>query len=356
MKRIMMILLLTAALLFSGCSVPQTGKGKKSESENAVETTGIGIKDKDGQTVPLSETVLYDRCGVKVTSSGMNGSSPVLTVNNGSDKRVRLVSSYVEADGILRSDIRIASDIILPGGKTNITVESLDGVCSLRTRLLLEDENYYAVGGSISDPIELTLSGKLYLPSKELYSLLYEDDRVLLGLCRVSYRDDSNRVTLNMYAQNKTDSDFCLSATDIECVHKDYYAMMSAVIPAGSNGNITMRVSTRNATLSPADLDSISLALRLSSLEDYYGLSEDSTYDCTEKFSFRLPVSGRPEVVIPDTIESTVTPEEYIAEVTSSDDLTPLQLAGDHDLLYEDENVLAELVLAAVGTKSSGAE
>ena len=356
MKRIIIAAMLSAALLFSGCSMPQTGKGNKADSSAESSVTEIGIKGSDGQTVPISETVIYDRCSVKVTSPGMYGKFPMLTVENGSDKNIKLASSYVSADGVLRSDINISTDVIPAGGKTNISVEGLSGVCSMRTRFFLTDEDYKTLDNSLSDPIEFTLSGKLSLPAKQLYSVLYEDERVLLGLYGVTYREDSNRVTLNLYGKNKTDSDFVLSASNAECDPEDYYALMNALLPAGASGQITMRASTRNATLSAADLDSITLALGFTALEDYYNFSELGKTEYSDTFTIHLPKSGRPEVVIPDKIESTMTPEEYIAETTSSDDITPITLIGDSDLLYEDDNVLAELVLAATDYGSSGTE
>ena len=347
MKRILPVIL--AALLFCGCSfkLPQTGKGNNDQpDESAVQQ--VGIKGSNGQNVPITEAVIYDRCGVRITSPGTAEGIPLLTVTNSSDKTVKLASAYISADGIARNDISFSTDFIKPGEPMEIKLEGTDGISSLKTRLLLEDEDYRIVEGSLSDVIELTLSDKLYLPSKQLYTLVYEDERLLLGLCRVNYREDSNRVTLRLYAKNKTDKDYCIVSDDVTCDHSDFYAVMSGMLPAGTEGIINMTASTRNSTLSPADLDSITLTASLVSTESYYGLSDDDSTETTESFVIKLPKNGRPETVIPDTVESTLTPEEYISEATSSGKLTPLTLIENDRQLYEDENLEVELVLAAL--------
>lgn len=354
MKRILM--LLTALLIFSGCSlkIPKTGRGK-TDAGNDSAVQQIGIKGSNGQDVPLNEAVIYDLCGVKVTSPGVNGNSPTLNVKNGSDRSVMLCSAYMAADGTLRSDLGISTDLIPPGGNSNITMEGLSGICSLKTRLYLKDENYSVIEGSLSDPIEFTLSSKLTLQPKQLYTLVYEDDKLLLGLRSVSYREDSNRVTLYLYAKNKTDKDLGIYSEDVECDHSDYYATLVELLPAGSSGVLTMRASTRNATLSPSQLDSVSMALSYCSIEEYFGFTGLDSSDTTERFTLKLPMSGRPENVIPDTIESTLTPDEYIADVTSSKDLVVLPLLGNYQRKYENDSICAELVLAALSTGSSGA-
>ena len=355
MKRILLVIL--AALLFCGCSfkLPQTGKGNKEENtESAVQQAGI--KDSNGQNIPITEAVIYDRCGVRLTSPGMVDDAPRLTVTNSSDKTVKLISAYVSADGTVRSDIYISTDYIEPGSTGDVSIEGLSNVCSLKTRLMLEDESYNIVEGSLSDVIEVTLSDKLYLPAKQLYTLIYEDDKLLLGLCDVNYRDDSNRVTLKFYLRNKTDKDLWISARDVTCDHADYSATMSTVLPAGTDGSFSMRATTRNSTISAADLDSISMSIEMRSLEDHFDPKDYDTGEKTERFTVRLPKTGRPETVIPDRIESTVAPEEYISEITGSGRITPLPVMESSDLLYEDENMTAELVLTALGVSDGGSK
>ena len=352
MKRIIPVLL--AVLLLCGCSfkLPQTGKGNKEQTDDSA-VQQAGIKDSNGQNIPLSGAVIYDRCGVRLTSPGMADDAPRLTVTNSSDKTVKLISAYVSADGTFRSDIYISTDYIEPGSTGDVSIEGLSNVCSLKTRLMLEDESYNIVEGSLSDVIEVTLSDKLYLPPKQLYTTVYENDKLLLGLCGVTYRENSNRVTLSLYAKNKTDEDFCISTSEVTCDHPDYFSTLTAVLPAGTEGRLSMIASTRNSTVSPSELDSISMSLLIKSVERYFRLSDDEE-ETTGKFTVKLPKTGRPETVIPDTIESTVTPGEYISEVTASGRITPLTVIESSDTLYEDENITAELVLTAMNTSSDG--
>ena len=355
MKRI--IVLLLAALVFSGCSfkVPESGKGKTNNSNTDSNAAEITLRDKDGKTVSIYDAPIYDRCGVKAVFSGNNGKAATLTVTNGSDKALRLRSSYMSADGVLRNDLTVSSDPIPAGETAGITLDGtgsgFSGISSLRTRFYLEDEDYRVLEDSLSDPLEVVLSDTLYLASKQLYTVVYEDERLLLGLCGVTYREDSNRVALNIYAENKTDSDFCLESLGAECVPKDYFTTLNVILPARSGGKFTMRASTRNSTLSPSELDSISLSLQLSGLEYYYGLKQEDPPK-TEKFTIRLPKTGRPENVIPDTVVSTVDREQYIAELAASGELTPLTPVGQSNLMFENENILADLVY--MGRENNG--
>ena len=353
MKRIVIAAL--AAMLLGGCSLkmPETGKGNNTAktNENVFEAK-VG-----GETVPKGNNAIYDKGGVKVTFD-TDASIPVLTVSNSSSKTLTLGSAYASADGVVR-DISLEADSVAPGSISEIPLDDIKNVGTLRTRFYLSDEDFHFIEDSLSEPVEITVSGTAYLPSKQLYTIVHDDDNVKLGLCKVTYREDTNRVRLTLYAENKTDTDVFLTAAETECDHKDYYSYFSTALPAKASSVFTITASTRNNTLSPGDLNSITFSLKGNQLGAYFGStgngSETPVFE-TGKITLKLPKKGRPERIVPDSIVQRMTPEEYKAEVFEDEDLTELPLYGDKPEVCEDANVLSEFLFAALGTESSGVQ
>ena len=333
-------------LILSGCSLDMPNTKKKTESGTDDDLYTIGIKnDIGGGGTTAEQGVIYDRCGVKFTLDSVNTLPLNFTVTNNSGKNVSLYSLYTAEDGTVSNDLDIKLTDIENGGIKTLTVPVTSGVSTIRTRLYLVDENYMYIEDSLSDPIELTVSDKLYLQTKPLYTLIYDDKDIKLGLKKVSYRDDSNVVRLTLYAENKTDKDIYLTGRNMRCVHEDFYATFAAAVPAGGRSDFYMRASTSNNTISAADLDSIAFSLEATDIATALTYENTNTIISTDELVIELPKNGRPEKVIPDTVDDSMTPAEYLENLMEEKELSSIpDPIGSADLSYEDEDISVEYI------------
>lgn len=359
MKQLLAVTVIIAALLLCGCSlnVPKTGKGNADEDASAdAKETVVGIKTGGRESVG-GGNVVYENSGVKVTMAGFADDVLTLTAENTSDKELSLRSAYIAADGVALED-RYVSEQLRGGERTDITLSGA-GMCRMTMRLFLsEEESNQTVEGSLSDTIEFTFSDKLSLHGKELYTVVYSDDKLKLGLKDVSYRDDSSTVKLKLYAENHTDEDLCILGSDIVCDHEDYYSSLMFFIPAGGRCSPVMRASTTNGTLSAADLDSISFSVRAIPLGDYLadGYYTDDELFKTDTVQLRLPKANRPEKIIPDTVQIGRTADEVRQEMLEDERTVMLPAPQSSDSLsFAGDGIELEYLFGAqaeIGTET----
>ncbi len=345
MKRLMILLPLLIAAMLCGCSLdmPKTGKGNADSTSSQEKSSIVGIKT-GGQENAADSQVIYESSGVKISVLGFAKNQLDLTAENTTGKDYRLRSVYVAADGAALSNISVDQE--LPANAKTDFSFSAPGICKLSARLFLTDDSSEMITGSLSDTIELTLSDKITLQPKQLYKVLYSDENFKLGFKQATYRDSSNTVRIELYAENLTDKDIYLLSGETVCDHEDYTASVRCFIPAKCSSSIMMRAYTGNSTISAADLDSITFSLTGFPLEYYYNeVYTDSlpVLFTTDTITLTLPREGRPEVTVPETMQYAGDLSEYRAEVLDGDGITEMPDVLDGSTKScEDGNVLLE--------------
>lgn len=345
MRRLAAVLLCAALLLLSGCSLnlPQTGKGDLDDSSGGEFIVGINNGINDPST---EQGVIYDRCGVKIRLAEIQNMVARFTYENTTDQLLRLYDLYTAADGTVMSDMSLTGIELKPNsGVQELTTLKISGISTFRIKLYLCSEDYVTIEDSIAEPVEITFSDKLRLPSKRLYTLIYDDSNVKLGLQGVSYKEDSQVVTLDLYLENKTDKDLVCYTLGAECVHEDYYASFNCAVPAKGRNDCRMRASTSNNTIFPSDLDSITFKLVGVEADNYLRLGKDTLF-LAEDLTILLPKAGRPSYEIPDTIETKMTPAEYLRSATNDGDLPylPALKNSTDTLIFDDGQVYLEYI------------
>lgn len=348
MKRLA-VLIAAAAMLLCGCDTPETGKPGANNNTAQPAAVTYSITPSSDKPAPEAD-IVYDRSGVSLKYKGTSGSTLIFEASNSNSFAVTLRSIYTQADGFGGQSIWVrleANETAEVEFTPNKEYSAAPGV--VKMRLYFYDENYKLIEDSISDVITLNLSKQMTLHADPLYTLICDTESVKLGLVRVQYRDDSNSVRLTLFAVNKTDKDLSLAASNTVCDHPDYTASFDISIPAHGKSKFNMLALTSNETLSAAELDSITFDLMTSPAVE--ALKYDTTNSVrTENVRISIPKEGRPEAVIPDTVQETDPFEEFIENELDEDEIL---IGGISSVpAFEDENVRIEYAGAAVNSIS----
>ena len=353
-KKIIVMFLLTTMLVLAGCSMPETGKKKTSSdsgSEDRITIKGDGIHNSDTGT----GGTVYDRGGVTVQLLRQEKESLVFSVTNNSGRTVTVKDVYIMADGET-TDENFSSGELADGetGETEMYVAENTG--SITMRLYQYDAEYNDVKGSMSDPITITFHSKVSLSQKHLYSKLIDNENITLGFKRVQYIPNRCNVRVFIYVRNKTDKDVVLMTSEEECSHPDYRAGFRQILPAGSESEMLVLAYSSNNTLNGSELDSISMQVDAYSLEDYFEGKDDlKQIFQVGRITIDLPREGRPERVIPETIQEEEPVSDFVSRQREEDHIYELpDAAANSGAVYEDDNFRAEYVYGDAVSNGDG--
>lgn len=357
----LMITLCAAAL--AGCSTPKSGKPNSTNSSasagQVMVTPSLDGAEQNGQEISFSGdgTLLYDKCGVKLTLTfAESGSSTLLlSAENTSDKNYTLRSMYVMEGDVMYVEPQ-SLWIPLQSGETSgssLELPLKDGI--LRMKLYLTGEDFSVVEDSISDTIAIEKSSLRKLKPSPLGLPVYEDDSVKLILAETWYQEDSNEVDLVLAAYNKTDEDLYLRSLSSVCEHSDYRFRFGGYVPANSLTYIFAKTNTTNKTLTPAELQSITFTLSKYAADEYL-LNSFTAEPLDEIKGVRIDRdrSKDPEVIVPQEITEKGSRDDLISELLE-DGFTELPEPEDGDLVFENESVRIEYITGSQGEYSGSA-